>query len=447
LCLCALLASSVRARQSASPPQLAPETNNVLVIVGDDEGNDVIHCYGEHPQAPPTPNIDALAARGVLFRNAYSQPVCSPTRATILTGRYGFRTLMGIAIDGLVPQYSLAQGEITLPELLNTGKPGQLACSAIGKWHLGPLTGGGELDPNQQGFEWYSGTLGNFMGQSYYDHDKVVNGVVFPSTTYATTEQVDDALARIQVMPQPWFCYLAFNAAHRPFHAPPSNLHTYTLSGPPNQTGATHFRAAVQAMDTEIGRLLSSIDSEVLERTTIIFLGDNGTPPEATLAPLVGTKAKGTLYEGGVNVPLIVAGRGVDAYGVECPAFVNTVDLFPTIAELLGTPVHGELADGRRIDGVSLLPLFSDPMHAPVRPWVYADKFDPNGPGPYTSLGRMIRNERWKVITRDGGTDLFFDMQGLSVEGANIPLTDLNPEQRAAYDWLKREMGNLLVSP
>jgi arylsulfatase A-like enzyme len=447
LASCALFVAALDAQQFASTPQLAPPPNNVLLIIGDDVGVDMVGCYGEQVDAPPTPTLDALAARGVLFRNTYSQPVCSPTRAGILTGRYGFRVGIGISIEPDLAEYSLPQEEITLPELLNSDKPGTLPCCAIGKWHLGSINNGGPFNPNMQGFAWYSGTLDNFKnGQTYYAHTKVVNGVSIASTTYATTEQVDDALARIQVMPEPWFCYLAFNAPHRPFHKPPPNLHTYSLSGPPMLTPAPHFRAAVQAMDTEIGRLLGSMDRQVLEHTTIIFVGDNGSPPETVLPPFDPAMVKGTLFEGGVNVPLIVAGPNVDAFGVECAAFVNTVDLFPTIGALLGKNVDGALADGRPIDGISMLPYLRDPTHAPLRHWVYADKFDPNGFGPFTSLGRMMRNERWKVITRDGAADLFYDMQGRSLEGPNLDLGSLDSEQQLAYDSLKRELALLLGS-
>jgi arylsulfatase A-like enzyme len=444
--LIGLAAVSANAQQFASTAQLAPEPTNVLLVIGDDVGVDLVHCYGE-AFAPPTPTIDSLAAHGVLFRNVYSQPVCSPTRAGILTGRYNFRTGIGVVIQTDLPEYALALDEITLPELLNAGKPGTLHCSAIGKWHLSSPLNGDTFNPNLQGFEWFSGTLDNFTnGESYFAHNKVVNGVVTQSTTYATTEQVDDALARIQVMPEPWFCYLAFNAPHRPFHKPPSNLHTYTLSGPPLATAPDHARAAVQAMDTELGRLLASIDPTVLEHTTIIFVGDNGTSQEVVLPPFLPNQSKGTLYEGGVNVPMIVSGHHVDAFGVDCNAFINTVDLFPTIAALLGKDVDGELSDDRPIDGVSVLPYLGDPTHAPLRQWVYADKFEPNGPGPYTSMGRMIRDARWKLITRDGGGDQFYDMQGLALEGPDLLDGQLNNEQETAYLALKNQLARLIAN-
>src|SRR6185436_15380845 len=118
-------------------PTVPDTPGNVLLIVGDDIGNDFIHCYGEHPLAPPTPNIDALAADGVLFKNAYASPTCSPTRASILTGRYPFRTGLGEPIKEWLFEPALELSEVTIPEMLNTASPTHLDNTAIGKWHLG----------------------------------------------------------------------------------------------------------------------------------------------------------------------------------------------------------------------------------------------------------------------------------------------------------------------
>jgi arylsulfatase A-like enzyme len=382
--------------------------------------------------------IDGLAQQGILFRNAYTDPTCSPSRAEILTGRYGFRTLLGQPITEYLPEYSLQQAEVTVAEALhNACSP--VSISAIGKWHLGSVSNGGPLHPNEQGFDWFEGTLGNLFlaTETYFLHTKVTNGTQATSTTYATTEQVDDAIARMQAMPEPWFLYLAFNAPHQPFHAPPQNLHTYHLYGDPNATPAEHYRAAIQAMDTEIGRLLASMSPGQRERTTIMFVGDNGTPNEAITPPFDAGKGKGTLYEGGVNVPLIVSGRGVRQPGRESAAMVNSVDLFPTVIELLGEKVAAAVGDDRPIDGVSMIPYLRDPAQTDLRSWVFAEKFAPNGPGPYSAVGRMARDQRWKLIQRAGQLELFFDMEGVNLERESLLPGPLTPEQYAAYARLK----------
>jgi len=301
---------------------------NTLIILADDIGVDTIGAYKEGASPAPTPNIDSLAASGVLFRNAYAAPTCSPTRATYHTGRYGFRTGVGW------PGQALPYSEFTLPEVLDHGK---IAHALIGKWHL--ASGNDPNSPNLSGWSHFSGSIpGYFMGgQTYFSWRKVVNGKENLVTNYATTENVDDALKWIKSRTGPWVVSLNFNAAHTPLHAPPGSLHTYNLAGKnPNREPIPFFKAMIQAMDTEIGRLLTSLGSSTLARTNVIFLGDNGTAGRTTEPPFQSNHAKFTVYEGGINVPLIVSGPAVASPGREEKALVCTVDLFHTIAELHG---------------------------------------------------------------------------------------------------------------
>ena len=445
LVLCACSGDS-SARSDA--PALTAPIGNVLVIVGDDIGTDMIGAYHLHPNAPPTPVIDSLAASGVLFERAYACPTCSPTRGEIMTGRYDFRFGVGSPIKEWLAEAALPFSEVTLFEMLDHAGSTPIPDSVVGKWHLGSVSVGGASDPNLQGVQWFEGTLGNvWHTQNYFSHDKVINGVTIPSSTYATTEQVDDALARIQAMPQPWFLYLAFNAAHEPYHAPPAYLHTYTLSGVPSATPNPHFCAAVQAMDTEIGRLLSSMPAATRENTTIIFIGDNGTPNEAVIPPSISGRSKGSLFEGGVHVPLIVSGKAVRSPGTTCSAFVEAVDLFPTIADLFGRNYRVGVGDNRKIDGLSLLKYIRDPNAAPQRSFVYSERFAPNGFGPYATQGWMVRDDHWKLIRIAGMPDAFFDMQGALFEGPDLlrnpPLT---AEQQNAYDHLAQVMDAVIHS-
>jgi arylsulfatase A-like enzyme len=428
------------------PPVLGPP-GNVLVIVADDVGTDMIGAYHLQPNAPPTPVIDSLAANGVLFEHAYACPTCSPTRGEIMTGRFGFRFGLGNPIKEWLAEPALPLSEVTLPEMLDHAGATPIPNAVIGKWHLGSLSVGGADDPNLQGADWFEGTLGNLWhGQDYFSHDKVINGITIPSTTYATTEQVDDALARIDVMPEPWFMYLAFNAAHEPFHAPPAYLHTYTLSGDPNLTPVPHFCAAVQAMDTEIGRLLSSMPAATLANTTILFIGDNGTPNEAVTPPFVAGRSKGSLYEGGVHVPVIISGKRVRHPGLTCSAMVQAVDLFPTVAELLGRNYRTGVGDNRAIDGHSLIKYLEDPAAAPQRSFVFSERFSPNGFGPYVTQGWMVRDERWKLIRIAGDDDLFFDMQGVLFEGEDLLRNPMTNTQVNAYQHLKQLLNKVLNS-
>lgn len=415
---------------------------NILIILIDDCGNDKIGCYGEHVAPPPTPNIDSLAANGVLFRNAYANPLCSPTRSLILTGRHGFRTGLGMAIlKGST--HDLSTAEVTIPELLDVLTRGRYDHSAVGKWHLG-LTGD-VWSPNHHGFHHYSGALDNLNGEDYFSWTKTVNGSSFTQNVYATTDQIDDTIARIGAMPQPWFLWLALNAGHSPWHAPPAHLHSYTLSGNPADSIIDHYNASIEAVDTELGRLFASVDPAVLANTMIFFVGDNGTPWAATTSPT----GKGSLYEGGVNVPLIVAGPLVREPGREVTALVDVADVFRSIPEVARS-AWSLRAPRIGTDSVSLMPYLRDAHQPPIRSTVYAERFEQNGYGPYDMYQRMVRDSRYKLIEFDESpprADEFYDMHGVDWEGANLLLGALTPREQAAYDRLKQVMLVLRRSP
>lgn len=443
----ALLVTPSAAQSRFEDETRPPRPGNLLFIVADDVGIDMVGQFGAHPAAPPTPNIDQLCATGVSFVNAFTDPICSPTRTAMLTGRYAMRSFIGRPIHEWQNAWSLPLSSLTLPKVLSQHSVWPVSMSAIGKWHLGTVNNGGDLHPNLAGFPYFAGTLGNFnFGADFSNWPKVVNGVLSQSTTYATTEQVDDAIARIGVMPEPWFLYLSFSAAHIPFHAPPAHLHSYNLSGQPDLTPAEHYRASVEAMDTEMGRLLQSMSSELRERTTIVFLGDNGSVTQAVLPPAIPGQAKGTLYDGGIRVPLVISGKNVKHPGSRCYAMVQSVDLFPTALELFGVSPSVANTPGNRLDGLSLAPYLDRPWMPSQRSYVYAQRFEPNGPPPYTSAGFMVRDTRWKLVQRAGAGDLFFDLaSGANAESVNLLDTPpLNSEQSDAFDRLQRTLSELL---
>lgn len=406
--------------------------DNFLVVVADDVGVDKVNVYsrddlyghpGEGASPGPTPTIDALATDGVLFRNAYGYPTCSPTRAAALTGRYGFRTGIGNPSGGPL----LDIDETLLPELL----AGTHSNAAFGKWHLG----GNDPDhPNDSGFAHFAGALAGQI-PSYFLWPKLTDGVVEPGyAVYATTDNADEAIASIAGFgANPWFVWLAFNAGHTPFHAPPAGLHTQVLAGVPALTPVPHYEAAVEAMDTELARVLASIPADVLADTTIVFMGDNGTTSEVVEPPFIATKAKSTTFEGGINVPFIVKSPRVPLAerGSESLALVHVVDLFASVAEIAGVASAAE-------DSHSLLPYLEDPSLGTLaaRPYAYSEKFSPNGLGPYDDEERAIRGERYKLIWRNGSYEDLYDLELDPFEETNLLLGALSPEQQAAYDAL-----------
>lgn len=412
--------------------------DNFLVISIDDVGVDKIGIYsddlayghpGEGASPGPTPTIDALAAEGVLFRNAYTNPGCAPTRASTLTGRYALRTGIG-AVQGA----NLPLSETLLPEIL----AGTHVNAAVGKWHIGP---GGDVDhPTDSGFDRFAGSLGGGL-PSYTNWNKVTDGVLQSGvTTYATTDAADEAAARIQEFgASPWFIWLAFNAPHTPYHAPvPSTLHTQSLSGNPNQSPVPHYAAALEAADTEIARLLAGIPQDVLDDTTIILFGDNGTARQAVELPFLEDRAKGSMYEGGINVPFIVKSPHVPMVqrGSESLELVQTVDVFATLADIAGVASAAE-------DSISFLPILQNPAGAGNRSIAYTESFGPNGFGPYTSERRTALDGRYKIIWREGSVEEMFDLETDPFEQTNLLLGTLDAQEQAAYDVLFAEIARL----
>lgn len=436
---------------SRATPALSPKGPNFLIFVADDVGTDKIGAYREAETAPVTPHIDALANRGVLFRNAYTYPVCSASRSALLTGRYGRRTGMGGVIELKQSHYELPLDEITIPEALNLGGKAvgkSWEAVAIGKWHLSGFdTESSFLHPLLQGFAHHRGTIGNLINTSrdygtrgnYYHYERAVDGVPSWSTTYATTQSADDAIEALSTMTSPWFLWVAFNAAHEPFDPPPPGLaRTDTIAEDPDSRREI---AIIEAMDHEIGRIIASMEPEDTAVTTIIFIGDNGTPKEAILPPFEPSHGKATLFEGGTNVPLIVAGPPVKRPGRESVALVSAVDLFPTLLALAEIPLPAGLV----LDGTSFLPLLVDPTAPGARQFVFTERFSPIGPGPYEMDQSAVRDERYKLVRNKNNKLFFYDLAGRFDDGPGLPPQALTGEQHGHFERLRSELERVML--
>jgi arylsulfatase A-like enzyme len=456
--------------------QTPPAPGNVLVLVADDLGVDKVSCYqpGTTPPCPSTPNIDVLAANGVRFLRAYANPLCSPTRACIQTGRYGFRTGIGTNVRSNDPNTllgPLSLTEILLPEMLDNAGSGY-AHAAIGKWHLGYHKSLGVLgDPLNGGWGHFSGAKGNFetrtlVPQHYENWSKTVDGYTFTTTHYATADNVDDALAWIALQgSQPWLCYVAFNAPHTPVQRPPgSHLPNYVPV--PGEPWWPYHNAMIEDLDTEIDRLLRGIenfDPLVYGHTTVFFLGDNGTSSapsgaqQLVFPPFDSSHCKGSLYEGGIHVPLIVSGYRVDQPGRLASDLVSAVDLFATIAGLAGVDLTQPtvIPPGVHIDSVSFLPLLEDAAAFGQRQNVFAETFVRNNPPPGvpTLADRCLLGPRYKFMrleTHDPPDNRkFFDLLNDPWETDDLlqHASGLDPSEQAELDTLERAMDDLLKLP
>lgn len=337
--------------------------NNVLLLILDDWGIDSSELYntetGPRIQLANMPHLKSLADNGLLFTRGYSQPICSPTRATLLTGRQTYQHGVGNPnTDATLPA-----AEMTFPEVIATEAP-DYGLASFGKWHLGS----GDTGPfDTGGWKNFSGTLqGGVQDYSDWTRVKIVDGVLVDGGTsitdlvtsgdydspYATSIQVDEAVSFIgEQGDAPWVVWMGFNAPHDPFHDPPADLAPeggYSTTGTANKD---LYIRMLEALDTEIGRLLESVD---LSKTNIIVIGDNGTPGQVDQAPAGGlAAAKGSLNEGGIYVPFFAHGPAVRQTGTS-DKLVHVVDLFSTVLDLTGVETPG----GLDLHSQSIVPIF-----------------------------------------------------------------------------------------
>jgi len=424
--LCAALLALLLVRAVAQPA-------NVLVIIADDFGIDSFPLTASAGASlPPMPNITALKNSGVLFRNARSQPTCSPTRASMLTGRHPFRTGIGAQLtDASSPQ--LAASEFTLPEAFAANSSLGYSLAMFGKWHLNSGAGTNDTPRTIGGWPTFKGTIIGAL-PDYSSWTKIANGVSAASTTYATTDLANDVIAFINAQPSntPWFAWAAFNAPHTPLHVPPANLHTY---GTPT-TNRGMYEAMCQALDTEVGRVLANVN---LATTNVIFIGDNGTPSNVIQTPYNSSHAKETLYDGGTRVPLIIAGPAVVSPNRESTALVNCVDLYSTILELAGINVAATQPGANPIDSVSLLPILQNTTD--VARTGFSQMFSSSLA---TSVsGRALTDSAgYTLIQFDDGHEEFFNTTTDANQTTNLLGSSISQDAAAAYAALKQKVAN-----
>ncbi|MCB9691884.1 MAG: sulfatase-like hydrolase/transferase [Alphaproteobacteria bacterium] len=419
-----------------------PPGGNVIVFLLDDVGVDKVGAYGGD-FAAHTPTLDGLAAEGVRFTRAYASSVCSPTRASLLTGRHPRRTGIGWVVDTGARVAFLPLDEQTIPEVLRGGRAEPWTNAALGKWHVaGPSYDRYQQHPNDQGFTHFAGTWGNpeyASGRGYYHWSKTVDGATGERDVYMTTDTADDVLEQLAVLEEPFFLYVAFNAPHGPLHLPPAHL--VRELPPPNAPTDVVYDSMLEALDTELGRILATADPAVLARTTILTLGDNGTMENGVPEPLRNGRFKHTPYEGGVNVPFIVNGPLVQEPGSVSDALVHVVDILPTVAEIAGVPLAGPegaqvvLEDGswQELDGRSLVPVLAGEA---VRDVVYTEAYHPNGAPSTTNLQRSVRSGSHKLVRWGEGIEELYRLEG-PLEIDVTPLgKSLDREDREAFDQL-----------
>jgi arylsulfatase B len=465
------------------PESLRPP--NFIIMLGDDMGVETLSLYGIGDTPASTPNLDQLAANGMVFEQFWTQPICSPTRAAILTGQYGFRNgvlnpiyprtdLVGVDIPNLpadalkeldanpvtgpmeTPQDPLSMPPFILPgspsggglspdavTLANVlkGLPVGYTTAAVGKWHLADSENGWLDHPQNAGFDYYSGPL---LGVSW-SHQRwphVENGVAEGITGYVENRITEDGIAWLQAREendQPWLLWVGYVNPHEPIHLPPRELLHSKEALALTEDGLTpdnirpYAMAQIEAMDTLIGQLLAAIPASDRDNTWIIFMGDNGSEQWANPAPPVDpARSKTSVYEGGVRVPMIVSGPGIIA-GSRTTNLGNSVDIFATLVELAGG--DSDSAAGSTIDGVSLVDTLTGGNGS--REWIFADS------GWRETYAAAIRNDLYKLVTV-GEAEELFDMQNDPWESTNLLAGELDESAASAYETLQEVLSELL---
>ena len=372
-----------------SAPEVAKQPN-IIFIISDDQGLDSSAQYNLSADLPVTPHLNQLANNGIIFDNAWATPACTTTRSTMITGKYGVNSGV-LNVGDIIPFDS-----ITLQEYLKDNtNTSNYASAVIGKWHLGGNSPAAN-HPSTMGIDYYAGSLRGAV-DDYESWPLTINGQTSQTTTYHTTKVTDLAIDWIDSQAEPWFLWLAYVAPHTPFHLPPQSLHTQELSGSDDDISANprnYYLAAIEAMDTEIGRLMASMTQEERDNTIVFYVGDNGTPRQVVDRSVYANGSKGNLTQGGLAVPMIASGAGVSRKNVREDALISSTDFFATIARLAGSTTSSIE------DSMSFKNLLSN-SNAAHRDYVYSDFSSDN------VSGWAIRNTNYKLISTEAGQELY----------------------------------------
>ncbi len=348
----------------ASEPAAA-KAPNVLVILADDLGYGDLSSFGATDLA--TPHIDSLARDGMKLTDFYANcPVCSPTRAALLSGRYQ----EAVGVPGVVRTHRdnswgyLSPEAVLLPAVFQ--KAGY-ETAIFGKWHLGLAS---PNIPNDRGFDFFQGFLGDMM-DDYFNHRRHGinymnrNGESIDPPGHATDLFTDWTCRwlRDRDSERPFLIYLAYNAPHNPIQPPEEWLQAYRKRHPEVDLRRAKLAALIEHMDDGVGRVLETLaDLKLEEETLVFFTSDNGGALRFGANNGLLRDGKGTTYEGGIRVPAAVRWPGKIAAGTESTAIGMTMDILPTALEAAGVEIP------KGLDGVSLLPvLFGKSEGLPAR--------------------------------------------------------------------------------
>ena len=377
-------------------------------------GIDSTPGFGINEDLPVTPTLDSFREKGLSFTNCWAAPQCSPTRAAIMSGKFGIKT--GVMRPPLILETSHTSLFTKIKEQSIT----DYSMGLIGKWHIGGSSTSNYSHPKDSGVPYYEGVFTSQV-PDYYSWTKVnSDGVEEQVDEYATTHLTNNAISWIENQTKPWFLWLAHVAPHKPFQTPPEGTYTTTPSN-----NRTTYLSMIENLDYEINRLISSMNAETLENTVIIFIGDNGTPGQANNYWPSG-HAKASIYEGGIRVPLIIAGKSIERINEVETSLVQATDLHATILELAGVPLLGGTDNS-----LSLKPVLS-----------FANQVSKNiNYTDYESSDIELwatRNDTYKLIEDENGREEFYNIITDLKEETNL-IGNLTTEQETIKTMLQQE--------
>ncbi len=393
-------------------PAAAPvdERPNIIFIMADDMGYADLSCYGA--QGYQTPAIDRLAAEGERFSQAYvSSPVCSPSRASLLTGQYPGRFNAGLN----EPNTAYPAGQelpLATPTIASTLRSVGYRTSLIGKWHLTEIP---QFSPTRYGYDHFFGIKGG--AADYFTHkvraqtDDPALGLYEDDRPvsrdgYLTNVLTDEAVRQIRASgPKPLFLSLHFNAPHWPWEGPEDGERSRSLKDLWDRSGGSleTYAAMMKNMDANVARVLDAIDAAGKRRNTIvIFTSDNGGERYSNMWPLTGYK--GELLEGGIRVPFIIRWPGHIRAGSRSDQVISLMDMLPTFAAAARAPVP------TRLDGENMLPHMIG--RSPDAPRTMFWRFKASEQG-------AVRQGDWKYL-RLGGKEHLFDVRKDPHERADL---------------------------
>jgi len=373
----------------------AAQKPNIVYIVADDLGWRDVGFHGSDIQ---TPAIDKLAAGGTRLEQFYAQPMCTPTRAALMTGRYPFRYGLQTLVIPSGHTYGLPTDEWLLPQAL---KDAGYDTAIIGKWHLGHADP--KYWPRQRGFDYQYGPL---IGElDYFTHEQ--HGVtdwyrdnkLVKEPGYTTTLLGDDAVKYIEARnaAKPFYLYLTFNAPHTPYQAPQEYLDRYKQIADPSRRA---YAGSITAMDDAIAKVVAALGrKQLLANTIIVFQSDNGGTKNAMFAgegdptkfkvpcdngPFRDGKA--SLYEGGTRVPAFITWAGHVPAGATMNGMMHVVDMYPTLLGLAG----GSSAKAKPLDGLNMWPAIAEGKPSPRTEVVYNIE----------AFRAGLRQGEWKLVWR-----------------------------------------------